>query len=146
MRRYCCRVASWKAVESRLGDAERCLDESPETAGGPSGTPGGPVFADEEQFRGLPGMIAVYRAGLAQVRGSLSETMHYARLALELIPEADHLGRGAASALLGLALWASGDLEAAHRTFDAGMARVRVAGHVPDVIASTIALADMRIA
>ena len=39
----------------------------------------------------------------------------HARRALDLVGDDDHLGRGAASALLGLAYWTSGDLDAAYR-------------------------------
>ena len=48
--------------------------------------------------------------------------MTHARRALDLVSEDDHLGRGAASALLGLAYWTSGDLEAAHAAYVDGMA------------------------
>ena len=54
--------------------------------------------------------------------------------------------RGGAAALIGLAAWASGDLEAAHRTYAAGMASVQRAGYISDVISGTSALADIRIA
>ena len=37
--------------------------------------------------------------------------MKYAQQVLDLVPEDDHLRRGAAAALLGLASWTSGDLE-----------------------------------
>ena len=52
----------------------------------------------------------------------------------------------AAAALLGLAAWTSGDLEAAHRTYAEGMADVQRAGHISDALGSAIALADIRIA
>jgi LuxR family maltose regulon positive regulatory protein len=72
--------------------------------------------------------------------------MKYARRVLSLVPEDDHLLRGPAVALLGLASWASGDLEAAHRAFADGMANVQMAGNLSDAISGTIALADIRIA
>ena len=101
---------------------------------------------DEEEFRRLPGSIAVYRAAQAQALGDVADTVKYARRVLDLVPEDDHLGRGAAAALLGLASWASGDLEAAHRTYAEGMARVQRAGNLSDAIGGAIALADIRIA
>ena len=104
------------------------------------------VVVDEEEFRRLPGSIAVYRAAHALARGDVADTVNYARRALELVPEDDHLWRGAAAALLGLAYWTSGDLEAAHRTYADGMARVQKAGHISDAIGCAIALADIRIA
>ena len=83
------------------------------------------VVADEEGFRRLPGTIAAHRAALALARGDL--TRHrptHARRALDLVAEDDHLWRGAGAAILGLASWASGDLEAAHRTYGEGMAQL----------------------
>ena len=101
---------------------------------------------DEAEFRRLPGQIAVYRAAQAQALGDVANTMKYARRALDLVPEDDHLGRGSAAALLGLASWASGDLEAAHRTYAEGMARVQRAGNLSDALGCAIALADIRMA
>jgi LuxR family maltose regulon positive regulatory protein len=103
------------------------------------------VAVDEEEFRRLPGSIAVWRAGLALVLGHLAETEEYARRALELVPEDDLLGRGGAAAVLGLATWARGDLESAHRTYAAGMQSVLRAGHISDVISGTRFLADIRV-
>jgi LuxR family maltose regulon positive regulatory protein len=102
------------------------------------------IVVDEAEFRRLPGSIAVYRAGLAQALGDVANTMKYARRALDLVPEDDHLGRGSAAALLGLASWASGDLEAAHRTYAEGMALVQKAGNLSDALGCAIALADIR--
>ena len=82
----------------------------------------------------------------AQALGDVANTMKYARRALDLVPEDDHLVRGSAAALLGLASWASGDLETAHRTYADGMALVQRAGNISDAIGCAIALADIRIA
>ena len=104
------------------------------------------VVVDEEEFRRLPGTIAIYRAGQALALGDVPDTVKYARRALDLAPEDDHLRRGAAAALLGLAAWTSGDLEAAHRTSADGMARLQKAGHISDAIGGAIVLADIQIA
>ena len=82
------------------------------------------VVVDEEQFRSLPASLATARAYHAQAIGDVPGTVKYTRRVLDLIPEGDHQWRGAATALLGLAYWASGDLEAAHRTFSDGLASV----------------------
>jgi LuxR family maltose regulon positive regulatory protein len=103
------------------------------------------VVVDEEEFRRLPAAIAVYRAGHAQALGNVAGTVRYARHALNLLPVDDHAGRGAAAALLGLASWASGDLEAAHRMYADGMANLQMAGHISDAIGGALALADIRI-
>ena len=101
---------------------------------------------DEAEFRRLPGALAVHRAAHALALGNVAGTVKYARRALELIPEDDDLWRGAAAALLGLASWTNGDLEAAHRAYADCMARLQRAGHLSDAIGCAIALADIRIA
>jgi LuxR family maltose regulon positive regulatory protein len=143
-------------VEARLRDAERWLepmDATAETAGGrerpvarSAARSDGMVVVDGAGFRRLPGSVAVHRAGLALVRGDVAEAVTHARRALDLAPEDDQLGRGSAAALLGLAAWANGDLEEAHRTFAAGMVDVQRAGYISDSLGSVIALTDIRVA
>jgi LuxR family transcriptional regulator, maltose regulon positive regulatory protein len=149
-------------VEARLSDAERWLDTTADTnvlAPAPSAETWAKSFdnaqdklhrrmivVDKEEFRHLPGAIAIYRAARAQALGDVANTMKYARRVLGLVPEDDHLLRGPAVALLGLASWTSGDLEAAHRAFADGMTSVQMAGNISDAISGTIALADIRIA
>ena len=135
-----------EAVEDRLRDAERWLETTADMHDRPEAASAEMVVVDEEEFRRLPGSIAVYRAGLAQVLGDVPAAMKYAQQVLDLVPEDDHLRRGAATALLGLASWTSGDLEAAHRMFADGMASVQQAGNISDAIGGAIALADIRIA
>ncbi len=128
-----------KGVEERLRDAERWLDSGQESEQGA-------VVVDEAEFRHLPSWIAIYRAGQALVRGDIPTTLQYAQRALDLLPEDNLLGGGAATALLGLAYWTSGELEAAHQIYGDGMARVQLAGNLADAIGGVIALADIRIA
>ncbi len=135
-----------EAALARLRDAERWLDTTADTGELALAPSAEMVVVDEEEFRRLPASIAVYRAAHAQALGDVPDTVKYARRVLDLLPEEEHLGRGAAAALLGLAFWASGDLEAAYRTFADGMASVQMAGNISDAISGTIALADIRIA
>ena len=133
-------------VESLLRNAERWLDritDEDEELGMPSTEMS---VVDDGAFRSLPGSIAIHRAGMALARGDVSGTMHYAHRALELIPEEDHLWHGAAAALLGLAPWTSGDIEAAYRSYADGMAHLQLAGNISDVVGGALALADIRIA
>jgi LuxR family maltose regulon positive regulatory protein len=102
------------------------------------------VVVDEEEYRRLPGAIAVHRAGHALLLGNVPETVEQARRALDLLSEDDHLGRGAAAALLGLASWTSGDLQAAHLSYAAAAASLQRAGHISDVLGCAITLADLR--
>ena len=135
-----------EAVEARLRDAERWLDQTT----GPleeSDTPStAMVVVDEEEFRRLPTMIAVYRAARALSLGDVEATMAYARRALDLVVDDDHLGRGAAAGLLGIAAWATGDLVAAHESYSDCMVSLQRAGHIFDVFVCAITLADIRIA
>ena len=133
-------------VETRLRSAERWLETTADRPARPQAPAAAMVVVDEAAFRRLPGAIAVSRAGLALVLGDVAGTVTYARRALDLVPEDDHLWRGAAAALLGLASWTSGDLETAHRSYADGMARVQKAGNIADAIGCAIALADIRIA
>ncbi|MDX1522737.1 MAG: hypothetical protein R3264_14005, partial [Anaerolineae bacterium] len=135
-----------EGVEARLRDAERWFDPPADVGERPEAQTSELVVVDEAEFRGLPGWIAIYHAGIALIRGDVAGTVTYARRALDLVPEEDHLGRGAATALLGLAYWTSGDLETAYQTYAEGMARVQQAGHLSDALGCAIALADIRLA
>ena len=127
-----------EGVEPRLRDAERWLEPTADSRAAP-------VVVDEDEFRRLPGSIAVHRAGQAMVRGDTATTVTHARRALDLLQEGDHLGHGAAAALIGLASWASGDLAAAHDGYADCMASMHRAGHISDVLGCAITLADIRI-
>jgi len=133
-----------EAAEARLKDTERWL-VSADTMKVQLETPSVEmVVVDKEQFKSLPVAVAVGRAYIAQALGNIVDTVRYASRVLELAPEGDHLRRGRASMLLGLAHWANGDLEAAHRTFSDGVASMQKAGHILNVIDAAIVLADMK--
>lgn len=136
----------FEAAMDKLREAEARLKTLPGGTGA-LGTVSEVIdFVDEEEFRSLPGSIAGYRAAHAQATGDISAAINYAKQVLELVPEDDHLRRGAAAALVGLASWTGGDLEAAYRLFAEGMAGVRLAGNVSDAVGGMIALADIRVA
>ena len=134
------------AAQARLLDAERWLDTTVDASELPQAQSAGMVVVDEEEFRRLPGAIAIYRAALAQALGDVSATVKYAQRALDFLPEDEHLGRGAAEGLLGLAFWASGDLESARQTYADSITRMQRAGHLSDVLGGAIALANIQIA
>jgi LuxR family maltose regulon positive regulatory protein len=126
-----------EAAETRLKDAGRWLDTTADTAG--------MVVADEAEFHRLPGMIALLRAAQALARGDMPGTVKHAQRALDLAPEDDHLMLGGAASQLGLAAWASGDLDTAIRLTAEGAANVRLAGYLSQAIGGTIVLADLQI-
>ena len=135
-----------EGVEPRLRDAERWLDTTADMRERPEAPAAGMVVVDEEEFRRLPGMIALIRAGQALARGDMPETVKYARRVLDLAPEDDHLMLGGAASQLGLAAWTSGDLDAARRMTADGMANLRLAGYISPAIGGAIVLADIQIA
>jgi LuxR family maltose regulon positive regulatory protein len=135
-----------EGVEDRLRDAELWLDTTADMSERAEAPSAEMVVVHEEAFRRLPGSIAVHRAGQALAVGDVPDTVRYAQRALDLAAEDDHFRRGAAAALLGLASWASGDLEAAYRSYADGMAHLRMAGNISDAVGGAIALADIRIA
>jgi LuxR family transcriptional regulator, maltose regulon positive regulatory protein len=136
----------FEGVEDRLLSAERWLDTTAERRARPDTPAAEMVVVNEEAFRLLPGQIAIARAALVLGRGDVPGTVTYARRALELAPQEDHLTRGGAAGFLGLAYWTGGDLEAAHRTYADGMASLQKAGHISDAINGAITLANIRIA
>ncbi|HEX5579374.1 MAG TPA: hypothetical protein VFY43_06890, partial [Candidatus Limnocylindria bacterium] len=133
-------------VESRLHDAERWLETSAGMTEGRDTPSIAMVAVGEEELHRLPGWIAIYRAALAQARGDVVAAEAFARRALELVVDGDHLGRGAAAGFLGLAAWTSGDLEAAHRSYVDCLANVQRAGYLSDVMGCAVTLADLRVA
>ena len=135
-----------EAGEARLRDAERWLDTTADNLERPETPPTEMVVVDEEEFRSLPATIAAARAFQAQALGDVPGVEKYARLALDLLPESDYFHRVMPAALLGLAYWASGDLEAAHRLIADGMAAMRVAGNISLAIGGTTILAEIRMA
>lgn len=103
------------------------------------------VVFNAEDLPRLPTQAAVYRAALALVAGDLAETERQAERALAAAVPGDHLQRGAAAALVGLARWTAGDLDEATRRYTESIAELTAAGHVSDVLGCSIALADMRL-
>ncbi len=131
-------------VEQHLQVAQRWLDARADLPAGPRDATQ-MVVADEVGFRRLPGGVAVHRAGLALTRGDAAATMTHARRALDLLEEDDHIGHAAATALMGLASWTTGDLEAAHEAYTTTAATFHRTGYLSDVLGCSITLADIRI-
>ena len=138
-------------VEGWLRDAERCLDEAAGTGADP-----GPIQAPPAPAgRATPAT----RNSAASPRGSSCTGPPWpwpgatcpaprgmpggcSMVALE----DDHLCRAGAAGLLGLAFWASGDLEAGYASYAECMAGLRRARHIADTFGCAIALADIRLA
>lgn len=133
------------AAETRLRDAERWLDPAVDDSERPQPPPAQMVVADEDEFRTLPGTIASARAYIAQAQGDLAKTVKYTRQALDLFPEDAYLKRAVPGALLGLAYWANGELEAAYQALADSMTAFQKAGNIMLGITAVFALADIRV-
>jgi len=127
------------AVEPQLAAAEHQLEA-------PAGN-GGPAHDSEpgSELDSLPVTIALYRAATALASGDLPTLAKHATQALESAAAQDHLGRGAAAGMLGLAEWAGGDLEAGVRAFRNSAASLRLAGNLLDALSTTMVVGDMLI-
>ena len=125
-----------EASESRLQEAERWLE-----------TPSNEmIVVDKELFQSLPATIATARAYRALAIGDIPGTVKYAQQALELTPEDDQTRHNEATSLLGLAQYASGDLEAAERSLADFCTYLRKTGDIQTLIGITFLLADIRVA
>ncbi|MGK2320683.1 LuxR C-terminal-related transcriptional regulator [Gordonia rhizosphera] len=122
-------------VESALDRIEAWLD--PERADEM-------IVSDADEFARLPAQAAMYRAGLALLRGDLAATITHGERAADLSATDDLLGRGAAAALIGLAQWARGDLESAARQYAVAIAAFEEAGYLADVLGCSLGLADIQ--
>jgi LuxR family maltose regulon positive regulatory protein len=130
-------------VEEHLRDAERRLEATAESRQAPS-TAAPPV--DDGVVREIRGQIAVYRAARARMAGDVAGTMTHAQAVLDLVGADQHLLRGSAAGLLGLAHWSNGNLEVAHRSWTESRTNLEMAGHHSDSLGVAIALADIRMA
>jgi LuxR family maltose regulon positive regulatory protein len=103
------------------------------------------VVADRSELARLRATVETYRAALCLVRGEPQLTAHHAELALAHAAADDHLSIASASAVVGLASWADGDLAAAHQGYRSVTDHLERAGHITDVLGCSITLADIEI-
>ncbi|HLO30035.1 MAG TPA: LuxR C-terminal-related transcriptional regulator [Anaerolineales bacterium] len=117
------------ASETHLQNAERAL------AG----------VMDQAEAKSLRANIVLIRASNAQNQGDLAETVKYAELSLQLIPEDDLYLRAQAVITLELTHWTTGNLEASLRAMYAWTDDMHRSGNQVFVIASAFAMADMQV-
>ena len=122
-------IGDLESSESYLQDAERALDG----------------MLDREALQPLPGTIALGRANNAQNQGNLSETVKYAELAIQLIPQENTFLLAQAFITLGFTHWATGNLEASLQAMRTWMSDMQRLGNQMFVVASAFAVADMQV-
>ena len=118
-----------EAAEPRLRDVEQWLETNV-----------------DERFASLTTELAAARVYLAQALGNTPGSLEHAKNALALTPEGDHAGRATGLALVALAHWGRGELDAAHRSFSDALVAMRAVGHDLDAIRGIFVLGDIRVA
>jgi len=139
-------VLAMALVGARMatGDAD-ALDPLLEIVDSWLGRTEAPIVFDEVAHGRLPAMAAVHRAGLALLAGDTDGTIEHAQRVLELVGADDHLQRGAAAALLGLAYWSRGDLDDGRERYIESVACFEAGDYLPDVMGCSLALADIQL-
>jgi LuxR family maltose regulon positive regulatory protein len=107
---------------------------------------GGLVVHDTAELARLPARNAMHRAGLALLRGDVEATIRHGERASALTDPDDHMGRGAAAALVGLARWTIGELDAARAQYEAAIAAFVAAEMWADILGVSLGLADIQVA
>jgi len=130
-------------TDARLDEAERLVGLA---AADPFTSEHGVIVGDRAQLDRLPATIEMCRAAYALSRGDLDGTRLHGRRALDIAPEDDHLERAAAAALVGLAAWSAGDIDAACEGYTESIAGLLRAGHASDALGCSVTLADLRLA
>ncbi|MGE0570482.1 MAG: LuxR C-terminal-related transcriptional regulator [Dehalococcoidia bacterium] len=127
-------VGELEAADARLSVVERWLAGQ---AGRIGALPGSEVARadDEDGLRLLPVTVANARAYLAQAMGDAPATARFAGNAREMT-SSDQPGRRRSTALLAMAMWAEGDLEAANRALADASADALSAGDVQFLVTS----------
>jgi LuxR family transcriptional regulator, maltose regulon positive regulatory protein len=125
------------ASESRLRDAERCLEDSSD----------GMVIVDQEQFRSLRARIAFARAYNAQTRRDFLSAIEFAEAAYQLTPEENQVLRAQTTAILGATYLVNGDLDAACQSMNDWIDRSMKVGNYFSAFAYAMAeKADIQVA
>ncbi|CUR54797.1 putative ATP-dependent transcriptional regulator, MalT-like, LuxR family [metagenome] len=126
---------AFDGVSERLDALERSLSSPPEAL----------TIRNEAEWARLPAQIATHRAALALVAGAVPTTIAHADEALARAAADDQLTVASASALRGLASWATGDLVTALHAYQAATHGLAATGHVSDALGCTVTVVDLEL-
>ncbi|GAB5426438.1 MAG: LuxR C-terminal-related transcriptional regulator [Crocinitomicaceae bacterium] len=132
------------ACETRLQDAERWLAPSGDVKSKLYSSGNEMIVVDEEQFQSLPATIAIARAYRALTLGDIASTVTYAQRAFKLTHKDNYIGRIQSTTLLGLALYKSGDLEAAIHVLSNFQKNIRRSNDILTAIGITFILTEIK--
>ncbi|MEE9319595.1 MAG: LuxR C-terminal-related transcriptional regulator [Granulosicoccus sp.] len=104
------------------------------------------VVVNQAEFQSLSGLIAIARGYHAGSIGNIDGIVEYSRIALDVLPERESAWRGAAAALLGIAYWTSGDLEAAWQSVAEGSVDMQRAQDTSGLISTLYCMAALKVA
>jgi LuxR family maltose regulon positive regulatory protein len=135
-------VGEIEASEGRLRDAERWLDRANMP---PENSSARMVVVDKAEFRSLPVSIAAARAYRALALEDIPATKMYASQALAFVSDDENIHRTQATALLGMAEYAEGNLPAAEQQFLKFQALMWRANDIANAISITYILANIKV-
>jgi LuxR family maltose regulon positive regulatory protein len=136
-------IGEIEASEARLRDAERWLDPAEYPSEHLSARA---VVVDKAEFRVLPASIAAARAYRALALENIPGTKMYASQALALLSDDETIHRTQATALLGMAEFAEGNLPAAEQQFLKFQAMMWQANDIANAISITYILSNIKLA
>ena len=134
--RLCVLIGSAYSDDGEIDSSETYLQNAERALAGTAG---------QDELKSLAGNIALIRASNAQNQGDLAETVKYAELSLQLIPEDDVYLRAMAIITLEFTHWTTGNLEASLRGMYAWIENMQKLGNQSFAIASAFAVADMQV-
>ena len=97
-------------------------------------------------IRAIRAGVALYRAAQALTRVDLETAAAQAGVAVGLSRDGSDIDRGSSAGLLGLILWARGDLADARESWSVSLDSLYRAGHRSDMLGGSIAMADIQLA
>jgi LuxR family maltose regulon positive regulatory protein len=106
----------------------------------------GVVAVDDAELARVPAAVELYWAGLSLVSGDLPSTHVHARRAIETATPDDDVVPAGAAGLSGLAHWACGELDDAHRSYLTCIDGLLRAKHVPDALGCYLTVAEIQMA